>query len=302
MGKSQSLEGIAVFVAVAKALSFTAAAKQLSISPSATSQAVRNLEERLGTLLLRRTTRSIRLTDAGADYLAAIEPALVQLHRATQDIEGRSVHPSGHLRLILPRAAFTTRIAPLLKQFQEMYPGIVLELDVEARLVDIVAQGFDAGIRYGSLLERDMVAVKIAGGSTAIVVAAPAYLARRTEPIEPKDLTTHVAVVTRREMTGPLNTWKLQHGQKTIQLLPPAAMIVQDLLSEIELIVRGIGIGCVPKRMVAAELKKGTLVHVLKNWSSDLGDLFLFFPSQRHKSVALRAFIEHVRRHPLAIG
>ena len=126
MGKSQSLEGIRVFVAVARTLSFTAAAKQLSISPSATSQAVRNLEERLGTLLLRRTTRSIRLTDAGADYLAAIEPALLQLERATQDIEGRSVCPSGHLRLILPLAAFTNRIAPLLKSFQEAFPDILL--------------------------------------------------------------------------------------------------------------------------------------------------------------------------------
>lgn len=119
--------------------------------------------------------------------------------------------------------------------------------------------------------------VKIAGASEAIVVDAPEYLAKRTEPLEPNDLTTHAAVVTRREMTERLNLWKLQHGQKTDQLLPPVTMIVQELASEIDLIVRGIGVRCVPQSMIRDELRTGTMVYVLKAWSSDLGDLFLFF-------------------------
>ena len=139
---------------------------------------------------------------------------------------------------------------------------------------------------------------RIASASTAIVVAAPEYLAKRAEPIRPSNLTNHIAVVTRREITGPLNSWKLQHGQRTIQLLPPPSITVQDSVSEIDLVVRGVGIECVPQRLITNQLEKGTLVHVLKGWSSDLGDLFLFFPSQRRKSAALRDFIEYVHEHP----
>ncbi len=153
-----------------------------------------------------------------------------------------------------------------------------------------------------SALERDMVALKIGGASTAIVVAAPSYFARRNQPTEPSDLMNHIAIVTRREMTGPLNLWTLKHGQKTIQLQPPAAMIVQDLVSEIDLVVRGIGIGFLPQSMITAELRTGALVHVFKSWSSNLDDLFLFFQSQRHRSAAFRAFIEHVQANPLGRG
>lgn len=298
MRRNNSFEGITLFVAVGRCLSFTAAAKQLSMSPSAASQAVRNLEERLGTLLLQRTTRSIRLTDAGSDFLAAIAPALDQLERATQDTKARSLEPSGRLRLILPRAAFEWRIAPLLKDFLAAYPNIVVELAVEGRLDDIVVRGVDAGIRYGPLLEPDMVAVKIAGSSESIVVASPAYLSSHPKPSQPSDLTNHVAIIGCRERPGYLIPWDLQRGKETLQVLPTARVIVQDLVSEIELVVRGIGIGCVPSRVVADQLQTGKLIRLLESWSVPLGSLFLFFPGRRHKSAALRAFIEFLRAHP----
>ena len=292
------LDRLPIFVAVAQSLSFSTAAKQLAISPSAASQAVRDLEERLGTLLLRRSTRHINLTDAGADYLAAVAPALAQLERATQDIAGRSVEPSGPLRLTMPRAAFEWRIAPLLKSFQAAFPGIVVEVDVEGRLINIVAQGFDAGIRYGDLIEQDMVAVKIAGPSEAIVVASSEYLASIAEPLHPTDLPAHPAVVCRRELMGPITPWILSRGEEAVQVAPQAKSVVQDLVSEIDLIVRGVGIGCVPRRMIADHLRTGKLIHLLKQWSASLGELFLFFPSQRHKSAALQALITFLRSHP----
>ena len=302
MRQRNILEGLSVFVAVAETLSFTAAAGRLGISPSAASQAVRNLEERIGTLLLRRSTRSISLTDAGADYLSNAGPALAQLHRATQDIAGRSVQPSGSLRLSMPRAAFNRRIAPVLKGFQAAYPDIVVEVDVEGRLIDIVERGFDAGVRYGDLLERDMVAVKISSPSEAVLVASPEYLRSRKTPCRPADLLEHHAVVCRREMTGQIVPWVIRSGNETVRLAPPARCIVQDLVSEIELTVRGFGIGCLPIASVSDLLRSGKLTRVVAAWSVPLEPLYLYFPSQRHKSAALRAFIAFLQAHPEDAG
>ncbi len=146
------LEGVAVFVAVAEAGSFSEAARRLGVSPSAVSQAIRTLEERLGAPLLRRSTRSVSLTDIGNDYLLAAAPALSQLRRAAEEAAGRGGRPAGPLRLTMPRAPFDLLIAAALADFQDTYPDVELEIAVEARMVDIVKQGYDAGLRYGSCL------------------------------------------------------------------------------------------------------------------------------------------------------
>lgn len=153
------------------------------------------------------------------------------------------------------------------EDFLTAYPNIVVELAVEGRLDDIVARGVDAGIRYGPLLEPDMVAVKIAGSSESIVVASPAYLSSHPKPSQPSDLTNHVAIIGCRELPGYLIPWNLQRGKETRQVLPPAKVIVQDLVSEIELVVRGIGIGCVPSKVVADQLQTGKLIRLLESWS-----------------------------------
>lgn len=284
-----------MFVAVAEAGSFSEAARQLGISPSAASQAIRGLEERLGTPLLRRSTRSLSLTDAGAEYLLAAAPALSQLKRAAEAAAGRSGRPAGPLRLNMPRAPFDLLIAPTLAAFQEAYPAVEVEIAVERRIIDIVEQGFDAGLRYGNLLAKDMVAVQVAPSSEALLVASPAYLQFRSTPKVPSDLLEHRAVMCRSQTTGLIIPWVLQSAGETVQITPPAATIVHDLASQIELTVRGLGIVSAPAASVSDLLAAEKLARVLPDWSISLEALYLYFPSRRHQSAALRAFIAFLK-------
>lgn len=225
------VEGVAVFVAAAEAGSFSGAARRLGVSPSAVSQAIRALEERLGAPLFRRSTRSLGLTDVGRDYLLAAAPALVQLRQAAEEASGRAGRPSGRLRLTLPRAPFDLLVAPALAAFQAAYPGVELEIAVEARLVDIVKEDYDAGLRYGNCIDGDMVAVKVAAESQSILVASPGYLEASGVPVHPHDLLGHRAIACRSQATGTVIPWKLQCGDEAVQIVPLRATIVHDLAS-----------------------------------------------------------------------
>ncbi|MDQ1118059.1 MULTISPECIES: LysR family transcriptional regulator [Pseudoxanthomonas] len=284
-----------MFVAVAEAGSFSEAARRLGVSPSAVSQAIRSLEERLGTPLFRRSTRSVRLTDVGSDYLLAAAPAVEQLRQAAEDATGRSGRPAGPLRLTMPRAPFDQLIASTLVAFKDAFPEVELEIAVEARLVDIVKQGYDAGLRFGNHLEKDMVAVQVAPPSAAILVAAPSYLANRPLPGSPSDLLTHRAIVCRSQLTGSIIPWTLVSADDRIQISLPEATIVHDLASQIDLAVRGLGIASAPSAMVTALIDEGRLTHVLPAWSSPMEALYIYFPSRRHQSAALRAFIDFLK-------
>jgi DNA-binding transcriptional LysR family regulator len=280
-----------MFVAVAEAGSFSEAARRLGISPSAVSQAIRSLEGRLGTPLFRRSTRSVSLTDVGNDYLLAAAPAVEQLRKAAEDATGRGGRPTGSLRLTMPRAPFDLIIADMLVDFKDTFPEVELEIAVEARLVDIVKQGYDAGLRFGNYLEKDMVAVQIAPPSTAILVAAPAYLQNRCAPKSPSDLLQHRAVMCRSQITGSIIPWTLVSAEDRIQISPSDATIVHDLASQIDLAVRGLGIVSVPSGMVTGLVDQGVLSRVLPSWSSPMEALYIYFPSRRHQSTALRTFV-----------
>lgn len=285
------LEGVAVFVAVAEAGSFSEAARRLGISPSAVSQAVRSLEERLGASLFRRSTRSVTLTDVGEEYLLAAAPALSQLRQAAEEASGRAQRPAGPLRLTMPRTAFDLVIAPQLVAFQDRYPDVRLEVAVEARLVDIVHEGFDAGFRSGNRIDKDMVAVPVAPASEAILVAAPAYLASRITPACPDDLLEHRAIMCRSQATGVIMPWMLQSADEVVQVTSPASAVIHDLASQVDLAVRGLGIASLPAALVDDLLVHGRLTRVLPAWSSRIEALYLYFPSRRHQSAALRAFV-----------
>ncbi len=297
MRQKDTLEGVAVFVAVAEAGSFSEAGRRLGISPSAVSQAIRSLEGRLGTPLLRRSTRSVSLTDVGTDYLLAAAPALSQLRRAAEEAAGRAGWPAGPLRLTMPRAPFDLLIAAALAAFQDTYPDVDLEIAVEARMIDIVKQGYDAGLRYGNCLEKDMVAVPVAPRSEAVLVASPTYLRARSMPNLPNDLLNHRAVMCRSQITSLIIPWVLRSAGETVRIAPPAATIVHDLASQIELTVRGLGIVSAPAASVADLVDAGKLLRVLPTWSSPLEALYLYFPSRRHQSAALRAFVAFLRGH-----
>ncbi|WFR97561.1 LysR family transcriptional regulator [Rhizobium tumorigenes] len=289
------LEGVAMFVAVAEAGSFSEAARRRGISPSAVSQAIGGLEERLGASLFRRSTRSLSLTDVGKDYLLATAPALSQLRQAAEEASGRSGRPTGPLRLTMPRAPFDLLIAPALVPFQRIYPDIDLEIAVEARMIDIVKQGYDAGLRYGNCIEKDMVAVKAAPASEAVLVASPGYLHDRARPNLPSDLLDHRAVMCRSQITGQIIPWTLQSAAEVVQIVPPAATIVHDLASQIDLTVRGVGIVNAPAAYVSELVDEGKLVRVLPGWMSPIEPLYLYFPSRRHQSAALRAFVAFLK-------
>ncbi|MEJ8310585.1 LysR family transcriptional regulator [Agrobacterium larrymoorei] len=290
-----TLDGVGMFLAVAEAGSFSEAARRLGISPSAVSQAIGSLEKRLGTPLFRRSTRSVSLTDVGNDYLVAAAPAVEQLRQAAEDATGRSGRPAGPLRLTMPRAPFDLMIADTLVEFKDAFPEVELEIAVEARLVDIVKHRYDAGLRFGSHLEKDMVAVQIAPPSDAILVAAPAYLANRSMPKNPSDLLEHRAIVCRSQITGSIIPWTLLSAGDRMQISPSDTTIVHDLCSQIGLAIRGLGIVSVPRAIVSELVDRGDLSRVLPSWSSPMDALYIYFPSRRHQSAALRAFIHFLK-------
>lgn len=287
-----------MFVAVADAGSFSEAARRLGISPSAVSQGIGALEERLGTAVFRRSTRSLSLTEVGRDYLQAVAPALSLLRQATEEASGRGGRPSGPLRVTMPRAPFDLMVAPTLVAFQETYPDIELEIAVEARLIDIVRQGYDAGLRYGSSIEKDMVAVQVAPASDAVLVASPEYLRDRPVPRHPGDLSGHRGVMCRSQITGLLIPWTLHAAGEVVQTVPQRPTIVHDLASQIDLTMRGLGIVSAPRAYVADHIAVGRLIRVLPAWSLPLEPVFLYFPSRRQQSAALRAFVTFLKGSP----
>ncbi|MYM33735.1 LysR family transcriptional regulator [Duganella sp. FT94W] len=307
MRQKDIFEGVAVFVAVAEAGSFSEAAKRLGITPSAASQSVRSLEERIGAPLLRRTTRSISLTDIGADYLSTAAPALSLLRKATEEAADRNGRVAGLLRLTMPRAPFDQLMADAMVRFQDAYPNVELEIVVEARMNDVVKEGFDAGLRYGNFVEKDMVAVPVISASKAVLVASPDYIQQRLMPALPGDLLSHRTVMCRSQVTGLINPWILQSANETVTIVHPTPTIVQDLTSQIALAVKGLGILSAPLASVVELIDLGKLSHVLPDWASPLEALYLYFPSRRHQSPALKAFITFLKegsslssRHGLA--
>lgn len=290
----EMLEGLPVFLAVVEARSFTRAAKKLGVSPSAASQAVRALESRIGTPLLSRSTRSLSLTSAGEAYLRRIGPAFATIEEATREAMGRGAQPSGLLRVTMPRAAYDGVIARALPAFRERFALIELELEIEAGLVDIVDRGFDAGLRYGHLLAKDMESVEVLGASSSVLVAAPGYLAGHREPEVPEDLVQHEAIVCRDRATGVVASWSLRMEDRTYRHDPEKPIIASDLAIQIDLTVAGHGVSLTPIQCVAAALEDGQLVRVLPSWAAPLDVLHLYYPRRGKLNAALQALITHL--------
>lgn len=289
------LDGLPVFIAVAEARSFTRAARRLGMSPSAASQAVRALEDRVGTQLLMRSTRSISLTQAGAAYLDRVAPAFDTIEDATREVMGRASRPSGPLRITMPRAAFDGVVTPVLASFRAAFPEVELEIEVESRLVDIVEQGFDAGLRYGTLLAKDVTAFEVFSASESVLVASPSYLSGRDPVAQPMDLLNHAAIVCRNRTTGLVSPWILSCGSETCRIDPGAPTVVGDLVTLVDLARDGHGLALAPIQCVARDLSQGRLARVLSRWSSPLEPLFVYYPTPRGQTSALRAFVDHLR-------
>jgi DNA-binding transcriptional LysR family regulator len=289
-----ALDGVEAFLSVAQHRSFRKAAAQLRVTPSAIGQAVRTLETRLGVTLFLRTTRSVGLTDAGERFLARAKPAFEELVAASEVARGLGLRPSGLLRLSVPRSVVPILLEPLIASFCQAYPEIEVEIAVSEQLVDLAAQGFDAGIRLGQFIAADMVAVRLTPPLRFIIVGSPAYLSRNGRPERPEDLRRHACLRLRRS-NGGLAPWSLNERGRTIEIAVPGPLIAHDFPTILGAAIKGVGLAQVPGPVAAEAVKAGSLVEVLEPFASLAPGVFLYYPGRRQMMPKLRAFIDHVK-------
>jgi DNA-binding transcriptional LysR family regulator len=281
------------FLTVARVQSFSGAARELGVSRSAVSQAVQQLEEHLRVVLLARTTRSVSLTDAGKRLLEGAGPAVRQAVAALSEVSAQPGEAVGRIRLSVPRAAVPFVIAPVLPTFRERHPRIDVEISVEDRLVDIVAEGFDAGIRLSESIQRDMVQVRLTDPFRFVVVGAPAYLKSHTAPERPEDLVRHECITFRSRTTGALYAWELERGRRTWRVAVRGGLVVgDDSQMMIEMAERGMGLTYTFEPMVKEQLRSGRLKLVLEPYAATVPGFFIYFPSRAQRSGPLRLFVE----------
>ncbi|TAL96756.1 MAG: LysR family transcriptional regulator [Paraburkholderia sp.] len=288
------LSELTAFVAIAEQRSFRAAARVLGVSPSALSHSMRGLEARLGVRLFNRTTRSVALTEAGEQLLRRAGPAMADLEDAVNEVASARNRPSGSIRISASESAARPIIREVLPDFLAAYPDIHVEFVVDTRLVDIVADGFDAGIRVLQDVPRDMIAVRFGPDMRFAAVASPGYLSRHPAPKAPHDLAQHRCIRFRFE-SGALYRWDLEHRGKTASIDVDGPMTLGNLNLMVEAALAGIGIAWVTEHLVVAHLASGELVHLLPEWSPSFPGLCLYYPANRHPPTALRLFAQAVR-------
>ena len=285
---------IAAFERVAHHASFTRAAAELGVSPSALSQNLRTLEARLGVRLLDRSTRRVGVTEIGQGFLLEARRGLATLATAVGGLDELRDQPSGHLRLTLSRTAADLVVLPHLTPFLEEFPAITLELDCDNTLVDLVASGFDAGIRLGENLAQDVVATPLGGPQRMATVAAPRYLQGRVAPRVPEDLMHHRCLNVR--LDGGLYCWEYAHKGRRVDIHVGGALITRDGDTLLSAIRSGAGIGLAFESQVQDDLSAGRLVPLLKPWWPTFPGFYLYHPSRVHMPRKLSAFIDFMKQ------
>jgi DNA-binding transcriptional LysR family regulator len=292
---ADELDGMATFVAVAEARGFRAAGQRLGVSHSAVSQTLRKLEERLGVALVQRTTRSVRLTDAGERLYASVRPALDEVRTAVAAVGELGGAPRGTLRLHLTTGAESYFNGPLLAGFLAGHPHVRLDLSVSETAVDIVAEGYDAGARLGEVIDKDMIAVPVSGDIRLIVVAAPIYFARRTKPSHPRELVEHECLAWHPTPDAPLYRWEFTEGQRHFSVAVPSRVLTTDPAMNVRLALAGAGVTMVREDRVRDAIAAGELVPVLEEFCLPFPGYYLYYPQRRHASPALRALVDYLR-------
>jgi DNA-binding transcriptional LysR family regulator len=286
---------LSAFLAVAEERSFTRAAKRLGVTPSAMSHAIRGLEEGIGVRLLSRTTRSVAPTDAGEQFLARLSPALADIREARDRIAGLRDKPAGRVRLLTPRYAAMTVLAPKLGKFARDYPDIVLDVTADDSRLDIVAGGFDAGIHYGEFIERDMIAVRVSRDHRAAIVGSPAYFKAHPKPKSPRDLLSHRCINYRHGTAAGVYRWEFDKGKKSLSIAVNGPLIVDDVEIVIRAALDGVGLAFLSEDRAQRYLASGDLVRVLEDWCQPFPGFFLYYPSRRQQPAALSALIQALR-------
>lgn len=281
-------------VAIARLGSFRGAASEMGMSTSALSHAIAALETRLGVRLFNRTTRSVSPTDAGAQFIARIAPALSEIGGAIEGINSHRETPAGTLRINTSAGAARMILTPLILDYLQRYPDMNLLLVTEGRLVDIVEQGFDAGIRLAEAVPQDMIAIPIGGEQRMIVVGAPGYFEHFPVPLAPADLMKHQCIRSRLA-SGSIWRWEFEKYGEVIEIDVPGRLILDEMTVMHEAALAGTGLAYLSEWAVRADIAAGRLIPVLKDWSPPYPGMCLYYPGRRHVPAGLRALVELIR-------
>jgi DNA-binding transcriptional LysR family regulator len=285
-----------IIVCVARHRSFAAAAAELGMSPSAVSHAVRTVEDRLDTPLFARTTRSVSLTEAGARFLASVEPALADIHQAIERLTAERGEVTGLLRINTLRIVLDIALIPILATLARQHPRLTVEINADQTLVDIVAQGFDAGIRLRRAIQQDMVTTRLTGSFKAILVASRDYLDTRGTPKSITDLQQHNCIGLRLGESGAIFEWELIDRKKPVVLKTSGTALVTDSMQALSLALAGVGIAYVAEPLARRYLLKGSLKWLLPQSATEYDGLFLYYPKRASLAPKLRAFIDVAKK------
>ena len=299
--KNINLSELTAFVTVAEHLNFRSAADFLGMSPSALSHSIKNMEASLGCRLFNRTTRSVSLTPAGMDLLKQVNPALNLLKGALNGVASESGNLSGLIRINAGEGPIRRLLVGFLPGFLAQHPGIDFEFVDDSQYVDIVADGFDAGIRLFDEVPRDMVAIKISPEWKMIAVASPAYFEKNGQPQHPKDLLQHRCIRIRFTSKA-LFKWNLERGNESVEIDVKGPLTMGNPKLMVDAAVAGHGIAWVPDMLAQAQLQAGRLLQVLADWSPSMAALALYYPPNRHQSAVFNQFTQALREWEMRLN
>ncbi len=294
MNNRPTLTELRALAAVAKHRSFRKAADELELAPSTLSHMMRDLEERIGSRLLNRTTRSVSPTQAGESLVTRLRPILANLDEALSEIDATRERPSGTLRLTASETVSMLLVRKVIPVFLERYPEMKVDLVAEPAFVDIVAEGFDAGFRLGDTVPRDMVAIRFGGPSRMLPVASPAYLKGRRIPRTPDDLAAHLCICSRTPNCRPYK-WEFERHGHAMTVDVPGALTLNRTELMLDAALQGLGIAFVPERLAKPYLINRTLRALLDEWCPAYPGLCLYYPGHRQVPIGLRALIDVIR-------
>jgi DNA-binding transcriptional LysR family regulator len=291
----EHVSDLLAFLAVARERNFTRAAARLGVSQSALSHAVRGLEARLGLRLLSRTTRSVAPTEAGERLLATVGPAFDQIESSLAALSAFRDKPAGTIRITAGEHAAETILWPALQRLLPDYPDIKVEIVVDYGLTDIVAERYDAGIRLGEQVAKDMIAVRIGPDMRMAVVGAPSYFARRPRPRTPQDLTTHTCINIRLPTYGGLYAWEFQKGRRELKVRVDGQFVFNNIALRLNAALAGFGLAYLPEDEVQSHLADGRLVRALPDWCPPFPGYHLYYPSRRQSTPAFALLVDALR-------
>jgi DNA-binding transcriptional LysR family regulator len=294
-------DGLTVFLAVAEHRSFARAAKSLEVSPTAVSKAVRVLERRHGVVLFQRTTRSVALTEGGDALLKRLRPA-AEIGDALAGLADFGHRPVGSLRLTLSRPSMKLLVEPMIGEFHRAYPEVILDISLNEGVVDLASGLYDAGIRQGESVEKDMVAVRLTPELRWCIVASPGYLTQAGKPRSPEDLHGHRCLIYRFVTSGQRHRWEFTREGSEVSMSVPGQLVVDDRMTLVRLAAAGHGLAYVAEMEAAEELASGRLVPVLQDYLTPSAGMFLYFPARTKDQPKLRAFIDMLRRKETKAG